>query len=542
LTRSDAAQLGEVLADLKTRSGRSYEWIGKRANLSKSAAHRVCTGQSVPPEFGTVERIARLCDATDEDIARLFRLWQSATAARTTDSIPVVPGPVSVLLPPEQPVAFQRLRSVTKTAVSAGLVVILLIVLGASTSPRASLPSPAAAAPQQISGPTWTLPPAPVPHELFGVTLNSSTGQMPSFDVGALRLWDSGTRWASIETARGQFSWTVLDRLVSGATAAELPVLFVLGGTPVWANPGAPAAPYPDGSRAAPPQDLADWDAYVTALVTRYHGRISGYELWALANDPRYFNGSISVLVEMTRRANAVIKRVDPAATVVCPGMGNLWTAAGQQVLRQFAEAGGYNYCDVAGIKLYQRTASDPPETMLELATTIDRLLHESGVQPRLWSTGTTYTITLQHPLSAEQARSYAVRFFLVGIYARYLNLERMYFYSWGSSTIPIVLQVPGGTPTPAALAVEQLQHWLAHAQSVSCGHGLPSRLPANVWQCDFRIDGHAATIRWTDSGTATTTAEPSVTDVRHLDGALTPVRAGDTIAVGPDPILIERR
>src|SRR5881275_2621250 len=90
----------------------SYRRGFKGANLSKSAAHRVCPGQSVPPEFGTVERIARLCDATDEDIARLFRLWQSATAARTTDSIPVVPGPVSVLLPPEQPVAFQRLRSV----------------------------------------------------------------------------------------------------------------------------------------------------------------------------------------------------------------------------------------------------------------------------------------------------------------------------------------------------------------------------------------------------------------------------------------------
>jgi hypothetical protein len=181
---------------------------------------------------------------------------------------------------------------------------------------------------------------------------------------------------------------------------------------------------------------------------------------------------------------------------------------------------------------------------MLELAGSINRLLHESGVQPRLWNTGTTYTISLQNPLTAEQARDYAVRFYLVGIYARYLNLERMYFYNWGGSTIPLVLQAAGGAPTPAALAVEQLQHWLAHAQSLSCGHGLASRLPANVWQCDFRIDDpgheHTASIRWTDSGTATTTAEPSVADIRRLDGSVTPVQPGDAIGVGPEPILVE--
>jgi hypothetical protein len=247
----------------------------------------------------------------------------------------------------------------------------------------------------------------------------------------------------------------------------------------------------------------------------------------------------------MTRRASRIIKTADPAATVVCPGMGNLWTSEGQLVLRQFAAAGGYNYCDVAGIKLYQRTAADPPETMLDLAVTIDRVFHESGIQPRLWSTGTTYAITLQKPLTATQARDYAVRFFLVGIYVRSLNIERMYFYNWGSARIPLVLQAVGGVPTAAALAVEQLQRWLAHAQSLSCGHGQAMQLPTNVWECDFQItdaeqQSHRAAIRWTDSGTATATAEPSVTDLRRLDGSTTTVRAGDTITITEEPILID--
>jgi hypothetical protein len=399
---------------------------------------------------------------------------------------------------------------------------------------------------QRISGPAWTLAPHPVPPAFFGVTVNSPTGLMPAFDVGALRLWDSETRWADLEPYRGQFTWSVLDRLVSAGERAQRPVLFVLGGTPAWANPTAPPAPYPDGSRAAAPSDLRDWDSYVSALVQRYHGRIEGYELWPLANDPRFFNGPVSLLVQMTERASRIIRAADPKATIVCPGMGNLWTPAGQRVLSQFAQAGGYSYCDVASIKMYQRSASDPPETMLTLASTVDRLMHAQGIQPRLWSTGTTYEITLQSPLSEQMAIDYAVRFYLVGIYARNLNLERMYFYNWGGSNIPIVLQVAGGAPTAAALAVEELQHWLAHAQSLSCGHGLAINLPANVWQCDFEIDdpghSHPASIRWTDTGTATTTVEPDMVAVRHLDRREDAVRAGDALVVTGEPILIEER
>ncbi len=183
---------------------------------------------------------------------------------------------------------------------------------------------------------------------------------------------------------------------------------------------------------------------------------------------------------------------------------------------------------------------------MLDLVTTIDRVFHEAGIHPRLWNTDTTYLIPLQKSLTETQARNYAVRFFLVGVYARSVNLERMYFYNWGGTNIPIVLQAVGGAPTRAALAVEQLQRWLAHAQSRSCGHGLAIKLPDNVWQCECTIvesDRHYdATIRWTDSGTATTTAEPGVAAVPGLDGDTTTVQPGDTITVTEEPILIEHR
>ncbi len=74
-------ELGEYLADLKQRSGRSYEWIGRKVNAGKSTVQRYCTGYSVPAEFGTIERIARVCGANNDEVARLFRLWERALRA-----------------------------------------------------------------------------------------------------------------------------------------------------------------------------------------------------------------------------------------------------------------------------------------------------------------------------------------------------------------------------------------------------------------------------------------------------------------------------
>ena len=166
------------------------------------------------------------------------------------------------------------------------------------------------------------------------------------------------------------------------------------------------------------------------------------------------------------------------------------------------------------------------------------------GIHPPLWNTGTTYDIRLESGLAETTARNYAVRFFLVGIYARDLNLRRMYFYNWGGSRIPLVLQAEGGAPTGAALAVEQLERWLAHASSRSCGHGLPVGLPANVWQCTFSVTGpdgsHEAVVRWTDRGTASTTAGPGAQAVKRLDGSSTSVGAGEEISVTEEPVLIE--
>ncbi|WP_066367008.1 helix-turn-helix domain-containing protein [Herbidospora mongoliensis] len=530
-----AEGLADLLSELKRRSGRSYEALGRRTGMSRSTVHRYCRGEIVPDDYGTVERIAKACGADKAELDDLYRRWKRAsTPPAREESLPTDQAPE----PSANPVVSGRSGYLGKT-----LAILCVSVLTASAAPvRQSPPQ----TPQWVNGPSWTLPETPVPRTLFGVTLNTATGAMPAFRVGGVRLWDGGTRWSEIQPERGAFDWSALDRHVDGAEKAGLPVLFVAGGTPAWASPTGPVGPYPDGSRAAPPDDLTDWDTFVRAVVTRYRGRIQAYELWVLGNDPRFYAGSMESLVEMTRRASRIIRAADPEATLVCPGMGRLWTAEGRQALHRFTTLGGYGHCDAAGIKLHQRTPSDPPETMLELVTAADRAFHEAGIHPRVWNTGTTYSIPLQGSLDETRARNYAVRFFLTGLYARNFNLERMYFYNWGGTKIPIVLQAVGGVPTRAALAVEQLQRWLVHASSRSCGHGTAIDLPENVWQCEITVatpgDRHEATIRWTIAGTAETTAGPHVRAIRRLDGTTEAVHPGDPITITEEPILIESR
>jgi hypothetical protein len=620
-----AEHVCERLAELKVRSGRSYEWLAQRTHTSKSSVQRYCTGRGVPPTFGLVESIALACGAGTDEVAELFRLWTRAVAtppepypeptvgqdpapdqqaapdqaggsgqaadraerdspeagSDVVKAGPQVDGvlaefalPVAGLSVQAEPKVLQSVSATADpeliTAPGPGafgrwsrprghlaiLLVVLVVVLvtvgafGGLTNLRSRARTPTAAQirpiPMLSADPAWSRPSSGVSSRFFGVTLNSTSGAVPEFKVGAVRLWDSGTRWAQFEPERGRFNWAALDRHVQGAQRAGLPVLFVFGGTPRWANPDAPASAYPDGGRAAAPLDLTDWDDAVRAVVQRYQGRIESYEIWPLGNDPRYFNGSVATLVDLSRRAGRIIRATDPEATIVCPGMGNLWTLEGQNVLRRFAEAGGYDQCDVASIKLYQQKAVDPPETMLQLATTVDRLLHDAGVQPRIWVTGTTYAITDQPALDPVTARSYAVRYYLTGLYARTLNIERMYFYNWGGKKLPLVLQAEGQPPTAAALAVDRLQRWLTGAKSTACGHGPEAGLPAAVWQCRFLLPGkrsgaHALSIRWTLSGSTDTTAGPDDLAVQTLDGRRTPLRSGDRIALSTDPVLIEQ-
>ncbi|MFD8425532.1 helix-turn-helix domain-containing protein [Streptomyces sp. NPDC059466] len=71
-----------LLRELKERSGLSYGALAKRLHVSTSTLHRYVNGDAVPADYAPVERLARVCGASPEELVELHRRWVLADALR----------------------------------------------------------------------------------------------------------------------------------------------------------------------------------------------------------------------------------------------------------------------------------------------------------------------------------------------------------------------------------------------------------------------------------------------------------------------------
>ncbi|MFI7299028.1 helix-turn-helix domain-containing protein [Streptomyces sp. NPDC050121] len=77
-----ASEFAELLRELKERSGLSYGTLAKRLHMSTSTLHRYCNGDAIPTDYAPVERLARLCKASPQELVDLHRRWVLADAGR----------------------------------------------------------------------------------------------------------------------------------------------------------------------------------------------------------------------------------------------------------------------------------------------------------------------------------------------------------------------------------------------------------------------------------------------------------------------------
>ncbi|WP_455753403.1 helix-turn-helix domain-containing protein [Streptomyces avermitilis] len=89
-----------LLKELKERSGLSYGTLGKRLHMSASTLHRYVNGEAVPADYAPVERFARVCRATPEELVELHRRWVRADALRGQKGAPE-PSVASAVAVPE---------------------------------------------------------------------------------------------------------------------------------------------------------------------------------------------------------------------------------------------------------------------------------------------------------------------------------------------------------------------------------------------------------------------------------------------------------
>jgi hypothetical protein len=175
----------------------------------------------------------------------------------------------------------------------------------------------------------------------------------PVAPIGALGK-GAGLSWRYLEPARGTYKWYGTDKYVEAAQRHGVDFLYTFEATPQWAS-ARPNEPCTSGKIgcAAPPADIQDWDDFVTALVTRYKGRIKIYELWNEPTTQLEWSGSYGDMVRLAKSAYRIIKSLDHDAIVLTPAPSAhgyqpraITSPIQHEWMRQYLQAGGASFAD----------------------------------------------------------------------------------------------------------------------------------------------------------------------------------------------------
>jgi len=206
-----------------------------------------------------------------------------------------------------------------------GAVVAAVVEVGAHGPPKFA-PLPAAECPAPVIGVDSTL-------------AYEGNGQQRAATVAAIhkilhpQLVRDSLLWNQVEPVEGERDWSVPDDVVKDLRAAEIEPLFVVVGSPTWAN-GVPESK-PGHDFYVPPRGpgldawLQRYSKFLSAAVRRYHVVVKHWEIWNEPNlidfwRPRPDPAAYGQVYDTLR---ATILSVDPTASVAVGGLGDLTVA-----------------------------------------------------------------------------------------------------------------------------------------------------------------------------------------------------------------------
>lgn len=230
----------------------------------------------------------------------------------------------------------------------------------------------------------------PVGPPSFGVNSHLATRypDPTSMDVPVEVLEDLGVQWVRedfhwhrVQPARDVWDWTFTDAAMRAILKQDIEVLGVLGPSVGWATANQRDVPN-DVSYYAPDPDL--FVDYVRAVVTRYRRYIDHWEIWNEPDNPTFWRPQPDPVAyaELLMRSSAVIKEIDPDATVLIGGFNPF----DKTFARTVAAEGAWNSFDIIAIHPYVDPYS-PEDGNIAASADIARALgNQFGPKP-IWVT-----------------------------------------------------------------------------------------------------------------------------------------------------------
>jgi hypothetical protein len=345
--------------------------------------------------------------------------------------------------------------------------------------------------------------PNAVQPSLVGLHIEGAEGgAWASAPFGALRLWDNGTAWSQIELAKGEFKWDNLDGIIETSESRGLTdILYVMGTTPDWAatNPKKlNAGDYPQPGAAEAPANIADWSEWVTAVVTRYKGRISSYQIWNEANLANFFNGTPAQMAELTKVAYDIIKAIDPEAQVVSASPSTRLVKSFDRFFPAYLqELAALDWpVDVIAIHTYPDATGDPSVRAALVLKAIDLLKASGAPTLPLWDTELNYGLAGPGDIPKQEITGARAAGFVVRTYIDDLRLgiDRSYWYIWTLKPYDL-LGVQAYSGSDGEQGFFAVNDWVTGATFGGCTEA------DNAVVCDFSRDGTSWIVAWAQAG-----------------------------------------
>jgi hypothetical protein len=349
---------------------------------------------------------------------------------------------------------------------------------------------------------------------------------------------------------------------VSGVTDTSFDGTFYITGTPT-ADTVTYAQAAPDGSSQAgtisavcggpdvptacaeAPQNMSDWDNYVTQLISHVGpGVIKYWEVWNEVNESDFWRGDPMTLVTMAQHAQSIIKAVDPNAIILSPSVTHNYPSetncqthsfCGSDYLNNWLNLGGKTTIDAIAFHGYP-SLSETPEEIVGAVNVLEAVATSNGLGALpLWDTESSWGEDVVLPDGGDEV-AWLARHLLL---EQSVGVQRSFWYAydnlaWGS------LWTQGSGLTPAGTAYEQIATWLTDVSLTQPCAPVTGNL--TTYTCSFtRSNGYMSQVVWSTTGPATYTVPQGFVQFRDLTGNVTPI-GGGTVQISAQPILLENQ
>lgn len=200
-------------------------------------------------------------------------------------------------------------------------------VLPACSAPNAAGPTPTGTVsiPPQPDRPVSQASPGTAPigakwdwprYNVFTPYLGTMTGGFTTFEVV----------WCDVESEPGKWRWPDVDKVVEQTRAMGITLGLKLRVGACWATTSGPLSVRGKKGKteSVPPSDMSRYETFIRRVVKRYAPL--GVHEWAIENETNsetMWRGSIDEYVQLAETASKNIRRLDPSAVVVDPGLSS---------------------------------------------------------------------------------------------------------------------------------------------------------------------------------------------------------------------------